>query len=107
MTTVYCVNSSWGVHSFYMTDGGKSYYLFSQKFRRGVHDYFCRGVPLRAATDFTRAHRNFAVGKTMERLPVAIKYVEKEYGISVLRQTGERERGVPGRQKEARGRRMG
>lgn len=90
MTTVYCVPAAKGVHAFYLKDGEKSFFLFSQNYRKGVQRYFSRGVSVDAATDFSRAHGDSALMRTMSKLPAHIRYVEKEYGIAVLRQTVKR-----------------
>ena len=86
-TSVYCLTTDKGVQSFYLEAYGETHFLFSQNYRRGVKEYFGRGVHIDAAMDFSRAGRNSAVLSTMTKLPSYIKYVEKEYGIQVLRQT--------------------
>lgn len=86
-TNIYCLTTGKGVHSFYLEACGKTYYLFSQNFRRGVKEYFSQGVHIDAAMDFSRARHNTAVINTMRKLPSYIKYIEKEYGLEVLRQT--------------------
>ena len=86
-TNVYCLNTDKGVHSFYLEANGETHYLFSQTFRHGVKEYFGQGVHIDAAMDFSRAKNNTAVINTMRKLPSYIKYIEKEYGIVVLRQT--------------------
>jgi hypothetical protein len=52
-----------------------------------VKEYFGRGVHIDAAMDFSRAHNDTAILNTMRKLPSYIKYIEKEYGIEVLRKT--------------------
>ena len=86
-TNVYCRTTARGIQSFYLEAEGESHYLFSQKFRRGVAQYFTQGVCIDAAMDFSRAHRDTAIIHTMKKLSTHIKYAEKEYGIVVLRQT--------------------
>jgi hypothetical protein len=86
-TSVYCLTTAKGVQSFYLKACGETHFLFSQGYKRGVKDYFGGGVYLDAAMDFSRARKNTAVLNTMRKLPSYIKYVEKEYGIEVLRQT--------------------
>ena len=84
---VYCLTTSTGVQNFYIEACGKTHYLFSQKFKRGVKDYFGNGVYLDAAIDFSRAKRNTAVVHTMRKLPLYIKYIEKENGIKIFNKT--------------------
>lgn len=85
--SVYCLTTGKGVQSFYLEVCKETHYLFSQHYRRGVSDYFRHGVHLDAAVDFSRAGRNFAILNTMRKLFSYIKYIEKEFGIAVLRQT--------------------
>ena len=84
---IYCLTTNEGTQSFYLRAAGESYYLFSQEFRRGVKDFFSSELPLDAAIDFSRAGKDRAVIRTMKKIPAYIKYIEKEYGIEVLRKT--------------------
>ena len=84
---VYCITTEKGIQSFYLEACGETHYLFSQNFRRGVKEYFGAGVHLDAAIDYSRAGHDAAVLRTMRKLPSFIKYIEKEYGIEVFRQT--------------------
>jgi hypothetical protein len=86
-TNVYCLATDKGLQNFYLEACGETYYLFSQNYRRGVKAYFGQGVHIDAAMDFSRAHNNTAILNTMRKLPSYIKYIEKEYGIEVLRKT--------------------
>ena len=85
--TIYCETTAKGVQSFFITANGETHFLFSQNFRRGVKDYFERGVRIDEAINFKRANGNSAIIHTMEKLPAYIRYVEREYGIEVLRRT--------------------
>ena len=85
--TVYTVRVNKGVHTFYLRAFGQDHYLFSQPYRSEVKAYFGNGVTIDAALDRSRAKRSADVLRVMERLPSHIKYVEKEYGVDVLRQT--------------------
>ena len=84
---IYCTTTAKGVQSFYLKIDEHTHFLFSQNFRKGVKEYFRHGVPLDLALDFSRAGRNTALLKTMEKLPASIQYIEKEYDLCVLRQT--------------------
>lgn len=86
-TTVFCTPTAKGIHSFYLTYEGEDYFLFNQNYRKGVHEFYSDGVSLNAALKFALAHQDSAILRTMEKLPMYIKYVEKEYGIAVLEQT--------------------
>ena len=91
--TIYCATTSKGIQSFYITANGETHFLFSQNFRRGVKDYFERGVRIDEAINFARAKGNNAVMHTMEKLPSYIRYVEREYGMEVLRKTARKNQG--------------
>ena len=88
--TVHCEATDKEVHTFYLVSEGIKYFLFHQSFRRGVKEYFGRGVSINEAFNFGRSHHNTALIHTMEKLPAYIKYVEKEYGIEVLKQTAKK-----------------
>lgn len=87
VTFVFCKPIAKDTHGFYLKVNGKEYFLFSQNYRRSVKDYFGYGVMLRNALDHTRAKGNSAILRTMEKLPSHIQYIEREYGIAILRQT--------------------
>ena len=85
--TIYCETTAKGVQSFFINANGETHFLFSQNFRKGVKDYFERGVRIDEAINFKRANGNSAIIHTMEKLPAYIRYVEREYGMEVLRKT--------------------
>lgn len=74
----------------YLVIGNQEYYLFSQKYKQSVVDYYSKGVTLRKALDFTKSKRDIAITKTMEKLPMYIKSFEKEFGIKILNMTARR-----------------
>lgn len=88
--TIICRPTDTGMHSFYLTTGNASYFLFSQHFRCGVNRYFSDGVRLDEAMDFSRAKGDSAIIRTMEKLPSHIRYIEREYDIEILRKTAQR-----------------
>lgn len=88
---VYCVKKQ-GLHSFFIIQGGQKYYLFSQNYRKGVQKYYCKGVSLNESIDYSKAHNDSAVIRTMTKLPMYIKYVEKEYSIEVFEKTKQKNR---------------
>ena len=65
---------------FYWTDNtfGKLY-LFSQKFSKGVFDFFCRGRSVTEVRCFRQWNRNPRLDKTITKLPIYMKYAWKEY----------------------------
>ncbi len=87
MTEIYCKQMTRGIHSFYLSTDEGDFFLFRQKFHAGVRDCFEGGVSLDKALDHSRANRDVNVIRTISKLPMYIRYVEKEYGITVLEQT--------------------
>ena len=85
--TVYCRTTERGIHTFYLNAGGEEYYLFRQNFRRSVSEYYRYGVMLDGALDKSKAKGNAALMHTMEKLPMYLRYIEREYDIRVLDKT--------------------
>ncbi len=86
-TTIFCKSNGDGIHSFYLVTKNDEYFLFNQNYRKGVQQYFGQGVLLHEATDYSKAHRDEALAKTMTKLPMYIRYIEKEHGIEILEKT--------------------
>lgn len=84
---IYCEPIERGTHSFYLTVDGQQYYLFSQNYRRGVQEYFSKGVSIYESMNYSKTHRDEALIRTMTKIPMYINYIEKEYGVQVLEQT--------------------
>ena len=96
-STVYCTLTDKGVHTFYLVAEGQEYYLFRQNYRRGVNNFFRDGVNIDRAIDFSKARHDDALIRTMQKLPMYIKYIEKCYGVEVLRATAKRNSVMRGR----------
>lgn len=77
---VYCVTTKRNTQSFYVSIGGKEYFLFSQGYRTSNKEYFENGVTLE---DMGNYNHSLAVRKTLDKLPTYLRYVEKEYGIEI------------------------
>lgn len=90
---IYCRNTEKGIHNFYIEANGETHFLFSQSYKTGVRDYFGRGVSIDEAMNFKKANGNTAVIRTMEKLPSYIRYIEREYGMEVLRRTARKNQG--------------
>ena len=84
---IYCKTTDKGDHNFYLQVNKQEYYLFSQIYRKSVQSYFNNGILLADIYDFSKAHRNNAITHTLTKLPLYIKYIESEYGITVLNRT--------------------
>lgn len=100
-TTIYCTEAAGDTTSFYLAYGNNVYYLFSQERRKNVEQYFLGGVWLEAATDFAKAHRDTALIRTMDKIPVYIRGVEKEYGIEILEKTKKKHRNAKNGKRQA------
>jgi len=87
MATVYCRTTGHNVHSFYIRTGREEYFLFSQDYYGGVHDYFAGGVNLKGAMDCSRGRHDRQILRTMNKIPKYISYIEKEYGAVILDKT--------------------
>ncbi len=87
---IYCELTDRGEHLFYLAVGGEDYFLFSQDYRKGVQAYFSKGVALEQSMKYSKAHNDSALERTMTKLPMYIKYIEKEYEIEVLEKTKKR-----------------
>jgi len=87
-TTIYCTPTAKGALTFYLKNENKEHFLFNQNYRKGVYHYYKNGVSVDTAKDFSRVkNRDTAILKTMEKLPMYVRYVEKEYNLIVLDQT--------------------
>lgn len=87
---IYCETAEHGVHSFYLLNEGQKHFLFSQDYRKGVQEYFGKGVTLKQSMNYSKTHNDSALVRTMTKIPVYLRYVEKEYQIEVLEQTKRR-----------------
>ncbi len=73
--------------AFYLVSQDREYYLFTQKFYRGVKSFFHNKVLLKNALDLSKSHHDTMLIKTMTKLPIYIRYIEKEYGIAIMEAT--------------------
>lgn len=86
MVTVFCTTNN-NFNNFYIADGKNEYYLFSQKYRRIVNQFYCNGVSLDRAIKHSEGRRKQVLHHTMSKLKLYIKYIEKEYDIIFLNST--------------------
>ena len=86
---VFCKEMERGWLTFYVTAQGKEYFLFRQTFKKTVKDYFQNGIGVHAVGSFAAA-RGEAVKKTLEKLPLYLKYVEKEYQVQIYEKCNEK-----------------
>lgn len=91
LTRIFCKMCMNGRQAFYIEADGEIYFLFEQSYRKTIKSYYGKGVSLEQSMKFANS-KSFAVRNVMEKLPLYIKYIEKEYGISIFEKT-KRKRG--------------
>ena len=74
-TMIYCETVEHGVHAFFMRDRGEEYYLFSQDYRKGVQEYYSRGVLLDDSINFSKSRKDNAIIRTMSKIPMYVRYI--------------------------------
>ncbi|MCI8944379.1 MAG: hypothetical protein HFE33_01720 [Clostridia bacterium] len=84
---IYSRMTSKDKQTFYLISHGQEYYLFTQKFYRGVKTYFYNKVVLKDALDMSKPHRDTALLRTKRKLLIYLKHVEKENNLIILNQT--------------------
>lgn len=62
---------------FYLVNGSKCHYMFTQKFTIGVYEYFYNGRTIAELKKFHRWGKNPRLDKTVEKIPMYIKYLER------------------------------
>ncbi len=82
MKKIICTVPQRGVHAFYYVNNGKRYWLFDQNYRKSIKKVFSRGINVNEL--YGLKNGNFAIDKTLEKLPSYVKYVEEEYDIEIL-----------------------
>lgn len=63
---------------FYFISSGKRYYMFSQSFSKGVYEFFRNGRSEAELYSYKLWHKNPRLDKTIEKIPMYIRYVIKE-----------------------------
>lgn len=63
---------------FYLVSEEGRLYLFSQKFSRGVYEYFKNDKSERQIKEFKSWGKNPRLNKTIEKIPLYTKYVRQE-----------------------------
>ena len=89
---IYCTTTAKGEQTFYLMSQGTKYLLFVQAFRRSNKEVFEQGVSLFDLRKLKK-HRSFSVSHTATKLPTYVRYIEQEYGISVMEMTKRKQEG--------------
>ena len=66
--------------SFYFHVSGKRLYLFSQKFTKGVYDFFKNGRSESEIKSYSSWNRNPRLDKTITKIPLYTRYALKYTG---------------------------
>lgn len=69
--------SEWKLN-FYLVTGGKTIYLFTQDYTKGVYDFFKNGKSTNELKQFKKWRRNPRLDKTIEKIPIYRTYVMRE-----------------------------
>lgn len=64
--------------NFYLVSGGKSYYLFTQDYSKGVYEFFQGGRSESELHKYKLWRKNPRLDKTIEKIPLYTRYVLKE-----------------------------
>ena len=86
MVKIVCRQNGY-MHDFFVITDGVRYYLFTQKFRRGVDEFYRMAMPLGKAIKHGCGKGDRAIHRTMDKLRIYIKYIEKENDIIILEET--------------------
>ena len=93
---VYCKSTDKGTHSFYLVHNSEEIWLFNQNYRKSVQDYFGRGRTIDESIKAYKvrsrdgARKDRALRRTATKIPLYLKYIEKEYEIQVMEKTKRR-----------------
>ena len=79
---VFCKPTAKGEHTFYIKTQDGTKYLFVQDFRRGVHNFFSRGVSVNQV--FNASLKDAAICHTAKKLSSHLRYIQKEYEVQLL-----------------------
>lgn len=84
---VRCTQPVRGTLHFFVSAAGEEHFLFSQGFRASLWDRYRFGVRLEEALDFGNYAAHPADRKLCEKLFRILPYIEKEYGVTLLRKS--------------------
>ena len=84
---IVCTQPVRGKLCFYVRSGAEEHYLFGQTFRLSLWNRYRFGVRLDDALDRGKCKYRPADRKVCEKLFKSIPYIEKEYGLALLRKS--------------------
>ena len=91
---IICTQPVRGTLYFFVLAYGERHYLFSQPFRPSLWSRYRFGVLLDEALDWSKCHGLPAEVKVREKIFKSIPYIEKEYGLALLRRSKKASRRV-------------
>ena len=77
---IFVENKSDHLHFYLKNSKCGKLYLFSQRFSRGVFDFFSKERSINEILNFRRWNRNPRLDKTISKIPIYMRYAEREYG---------------------------
>ncbi|MCD7749181.1 MAG: hypothetical protein LUH42_03910 [Oscillospiraceae bacterium] len=63
---------------FYLVTGGRTIYLFTQDYTKGVYEFFRNGRSVNELRQYRKWNRNPRLDKTIEKIPLYRSYVLRE-----------------------------
>ena len=95
---IYCTTTAKGEQTFYLMAQGTKYFLFVQAYRRSNKEVFEQGISLYDLRKLKK-HCSYSVRHTAEKIPAYIRYIEQQYGISVMEITKRKQEGWKSKKK--------
>ena len=80
---IYCIETNRGSLNFFIEQNNKDYFLFSQKYNEVVDKCFKNGISLPELLSIKKTRYNQSLMHTISKIPSHIKYIEKEYQVSI------------------------
>lgn len=71
------------IHFYLKSSALGKMYLFSQRFTKAVYDYFIQERSLNEILGFKKWYHNPRLDKTISKIPMYIRYAEREYGCRI------------------------
>ena len=77
MRTKITIDKGNDIIRFYLHLGNRKFFLFSQKYSKGVYDFFAGGRSESEIRNFRLWNRNPRLDKTIAKIPIYTRYVLK------------------------------
>ena len=84
---IYCEEQTRGMLTFFIRVNGKEHFLFAQKYKRSVQEFFANPITISNSIEFSKSRRDYAISKTMEKIPMYIRYYENLNNVAILKKT--------------------